>query len=81
VEDQDKLWETMLKSNDIEFGPLLTAGIYTATNSKTEREVELNTGLYGRHAYSITGVQEIDIDGNSSWFIVAVEPYYTNKSN
>jgi hypothetical protein len=65
------LWRTMLRSNDVEFGLLLTSVIYATRKSETEKtgEVKLDTGLYGGHAYSVTGVQEIDINGNSSWFI------------
>ena len=55
--DQDQLWKRMMKSNDKEFGPLLTAGIFGGNSDGGEST--LDTGLFGGHAYSITAVREV----------------------
>ena len=53
----DQLWKRMMKSNDKEFGPLLTAGIMGRNPDGSE--AKLDTGLFGGHAYSITAVREV----------------------
>ena len=62
LENPDKLWKRMLTSNDAEFGALLTAGIFAPSNSIIEREIELDSGLFARHAYSITAVKEVSLE-------------------
>ena len=52
---RDKLWKRMMMSNKEEFGPLLSAGILT----KTESDFRSKTGLINKHAYSITAVREV----------------------
>ena len=51
----DQLWKRMMMSNKEEFGPLLSAGILT----KTESDFRSKTGLINKHAYSITAVREV----------------------
>lgn len=57
----DHLWKRMLTSNDPEFGALLTAGIFAPRNSTVEREIALESGLFARHAYSVTAAKEVSL--------------------
>ena len=61
----DHLWKRMMTSNDAEYGALLTAGIFAPRNSAVEREIALESGLFARHAYSVTAAKEVSLKGES----------------
>ena len=61
--DPEKLWKRMLTSNDQEFGALLAAGIFAPRDATIEREIALESGLFARHAYSVTAAKEVSLTG------------------
>ena len=75
----DLLWKQMLTSNDQEFGALLTAGIFAPAGSTSERETELASGLYARHAYSITAVKVVSLEGEEGGLRLTYQVIYAGK--
>ena len=64
-EKLDVLWNRMLPCDNVESGPLLTAGIMSAGG-----ESILPSGLVTNHAYAITAVKELQGRGTTMRWVM-----------